>query len=199
MGDATFEELEEFHQFWDPDLLLPQNVTREELYEEHIASMQVVRQHISSKWRPWKRRVNINVCSPLSSQSSSASYNESQSQSQGTIEGGCLDGSLNLNTNGMPTFGYPSAAITVPHSQNWNGILVPALSLDTSMETGVDNCIDLTSPNTPPPSTSTPKEDKIDFNEWLHEDNESETEDNKTEVKEDLFQEQDKLEKDTRD
>jgi hypothetical protein len=197
MGDATLEELEEFHQFWDPDLLLPENVTREELYEKHIASMPVVRQRISSRWQPWKRHVNINVCSPRSSQSSSASYNGSQSQSQSTIEGGSLDGSLNLNANGMLTSGYPSRAMTVPHSQNWDGIFVPALSLDTSMGTSADNCVDLTSPSTPPPST--PKEEEVDFNEWLHEDNESETEDNTTEVKEHPFQEQEKLAKDTWD
>jgi hypothetical protein len=199
MGDTNFEELEEFHQFWDPDLLLPENVTREELYEEHTASMPVVRPHVYSKWHPWKCRVNINVRSPWSSQSSSASYHGSQSQSQSTNEGGSLGGSLNLNANGMLTFGYPSGAITFPHSQNWDDIFVPTLSLDTSMGTSADNCVDLTSPSTPPPSSSTPKEEEIDFDEWLHEDNESETEDNTTEVKEHPFQEQEKLAKDAWD
>jgi len=41
----TFEELEEENHFRDPDLLLPNTVTREQIYQQHLDSLAPVRQY----------------------------------------------------------------------------------------------------------------------------------------------------------
>ena len=113
MGNTSFEELEEYEQFWDPALLLPDNLTREQLYDEHVASLEAAGAHlpIPAVGCPMNGHYNPNVVS-----SQHSSYHGSQSQnpfSQGSLDGqntfnqSSLDGSLNVNVNTMLVYGYP--------------------------------------------------------------------------------------------
>lgn len=162
MGDTSFEELEDYHQFWDPNLLLPENVSREQLYEEHL---EAVGAYFAPRCHPLNGPVNSNICGHISSQSSSACNNGSQSQH--SLDSGSLD------ANRVQTFAYPLGAIPVLHSQNYDG--TNALSVSASLGSRADNYIDLTSPCATPPPSASKKEDDIDFNEWLHLDYEKET------------------------
>lgn len=191
MGNTSFEELEENEQFWDPGLLLPDNVTREQLYEEHVASLEAAGAHlpIPAVACPLNVHYNPNVVS-----SQHSSYHGSQSQntfSQGSLDGpntlsqNSLDGSLNVNANTMLVYGYPIGRFDTTGSQTFtpNGMNMRTLSVDPTLATlcttnVTDNgheVIDLTFSDSSP--TSSPEEE-VDFDEWLHDldDNEEDAE-----------------------
>ena len=192
MGNTSFEELEEYEQFWDSALLLPDNVTREELYEEHVASLQAAGAHFPPAavgGVPLNDRFNPNAPS-----SQHLSYHSSQSQntfSQGSLDGQNtfsqrpLDGSLNANANTVLAYGYPIGLFPGTGSQTFipNVMNLRTLSVDPTLESlcttnNVTNngreVIDLTSSDASP--TSSPPEDEVDFDEWLHDQDDDEKE-----------------------
>lgn len=188
MGNTSFEELEEYEQFWDSALLLPDNVTREQLYEEHVASLEAAGAHFPTPaiaYAPMNGHYNPDV---LNSQHSS--YHGSQSQnvfSQGTLNvqnassQSSLDGSLNVNAIATLAYGYPIGRIPATGSQTftYNGMDLRTLSVDPTLASlcttshGHD-AIDLTSGDASPKSSP---EEEVDFDEWLHDqDNDEDTE-----------------------
>ena len=195
MGNTSFEELEEYEQFWDSALLLPDNVTREQLYQEHIASLEAAGAHFPPPvvgFIPMTDDYNPNIPSSQHSQSfqgsqSQNSFSQGSLEAQNTFSQRSLDGSLNVNANTMIAHGYPIAGFPTIGSQSFihNVMNLRTFSIDPTLAflsstNDVTNngreIVDLTSDNASPTSSS--PDEEVDFNEWLHDqdDNEEETE-----------------------
>jgi hypothetical protein len=192
MGDTSFEELEEYEQFWDSALLLPDNVTREQLYEEHVDSLEAAGAHFPP---PAIGCVPMNVhYNPNALSSQHSSFHGSQSQntfSQGSLDGQntlsqkSLDGSLNVNGNTMLAYGYSIGRFPgtgsqpfIPSVMNLRTLSVDptlaSLCTTSNVTSNGREVIDLTSIDASP--TSSPPEEEVDFDEWLHDQDDNEEE-----------------------
>ena len=195
MGNTSFEELEEYEQFWDSALLLPDNVTREQLYQEHVSSLEAAGARFPPRalgFLPMNDHYSPNIPSSQSSQSfhgnqSQNTFSQASLDGQDTFSQTSLDGSLNVNANTMLAHGYPIGVFPTTGSQAFvhNIMNLRTFSVDPSLASlsttnNVTNngreVIDLTS-TTESPTSSSPEEE-VDFNEWLHDqdDNKEETE-----------------------
>jgi hypothetical protein len=170
MGRGSFEELEDHEQFWDPKLLLPEGLTREQLYEEHIVSLEKVGAHFPPP-SAFHHQLSFNGHSRVffgSFLSQASSVSLQGSQSQYTLNDASLNNSMSMNANGTMTLVSP-LTIPLPPSQNFTDDIVNwgQLSGETPLHTS--ELIDLngsSSSNTNSPTDSAEKE--LDFDEWLN-------------------------------
>jgi len=85
-SDCVFDELEDEEQFWDPDLLLPERLTRERLREEHYDSLRAAGAIFPQPSVNGNGLVNGGhlIGTPLLSQSTDAQPSSSQSTLMGS-------------------------------------------------------------------------------------------------------------------
>jgi hypothetical protein len=171
LGRTGFEELEDYEQFWDPELLLPDNVSREELYHEHVESLQTAEAHFVPTRQSLDWYISTNLGGHWTSQVSSASY---WSQNQSSVDEGSQNGSEQMHMNAIANYEYPFVANAVPDPLIYNNVNLGCFAIDTALASCSSDYIDLTSIGTSTSSFSRKADEDVDFNEWLHEDDEKE-------------------------
>ena len=179
-GRTSFEELEEFEQFWDPGLLLPEKVTREQVFEEHIGSLEAAGALLPG-YQLLSDTFDQNF--QLGSQLNQAFA----SQSQNTFSQGQPTTSMNVDGNTMFGCGYSPGINPMSKFVTANGIM-PMRNLSTLIS--LDQTKDLTNPHQVMDLTSDTRavnsfvkqekeqREEFDFSGWLVDTDESEGEEN---------------------
>jgi hypothetical protein len=172
MGNTSFEELEEEEHFLDPNLLLPDNVTREQLYAEHMASLQAVRaefgHHIGNG------QVNGGIHHHFPPQATTSTFG-SYSRSQHMLNGASA---VKEEYPSLHAFGYSFGGL--PHSDpqdDTDGLKLKATTLldPTLASLAEDNHTDFINISHSDESAGVDVKDcdDLDFNEWLHDHDET--------------------------
>jgi hypothetical protein len=194
MGDTSFEELEEEEHFWDPNLLLPDNLTREQLYAEHVASLRAVEMDFGHYIGNGQMDSGIHDHFP--SQASTSAY-ANHSQHQHIFNGAPVDGNMNREYASLHAFGYSLGG--PPHTDPpdcTDGLKLMATSLlDPSLASltkgkhvdliNISHLDELV-------GVTVKDEDDLDFNEWLHDHDET-TDESKEAITIEGNQQKDKL------